>query len=279
MANQFGKQMANREVCDMVFVDYKTKEPFLFCDYANTSSQELTGENVFAYGGKGHPKKITFSGERAGTLTIETQIQTPKLWELMTGGKSSKTAEIMKRVKVKVGKSNKVSITDTKVTLTKENVWVYDGADSNMETKLGVTTVSGQDITLKDSKAEGTEVVVFYLATRNDVYNISIRSTDFPKAFTVYGDTYMKTTDEDVLPYLFKAYKVVPQANMSLSFASSGDPGTVTLTCDMMVDDDGNMLDLTLLPDEDEPGGIEPPEDLALIGRGKIGKAKVGKSE
>ena len=159
----------------------------------------------------------------------------------MTGGKSSKTAEIMKRVKVKVGESNKVSITDTKVTLTKENVWVYDGADSNMETKLGVTTVSGQDITLKDSKAEGTEVVVFYLATRNDVYNISIRSTDFPKAFTVYGDTYMKTTDEDVLPYLFKAYKVVPQANMSLS-------------CDMMVDDDGNMLDLTLLPDEDEPG-------------------------
>lgn len=254
MANQFGKQMANREVCDMVFVDYKTKEPFLFCDYANTSSQELTGENVFACGGKGHPKKITFSGERAGTLTIETQIQTPKLWELMTGGKSSKTAEIMKRVKVKVGESNKVSITDTKVTLTKENVWVYDGADSNMETKLEVTTVSGRDITLKDSKTEGTEVVVFYLATRNDVYNISIRSTDFPKAFTVYGDTYMKTTDEDVLPYLFKAYKVVPQANMSLSFASSGDPSTVTLTCDMMVDDDGNMLDLTLLPDEDEPG-------------------------
>ena len=273
MANQFGKQMANREVCDMVFVDYKTKEPFLFCDYANTSSQELTGENVFAYGGKGHPKKITFSGEvqllavapatyvptasnppHTQRVTIETQIQTPKLWELMTGGKSSKTAEIMKRVKVKVGESNKVSITDTKVTLTKENVWVYDGADSNMETKLEVTTVSGKDITLQDSKAEGTEVVVFYLATRSDVYNLSIKSTSFPKAFTVYGDTYMKTTDEDVLPYLFKAYKVVPQANMSLSFASSGDPGTVTLTCDMMVDDDGNMLDLTLLPDEDDQG-------------------------
>ena len=32
------------------------------------------------------------------------------------------------------------------------------------------------------------------------------------------------------------------------------NPVTVTLTCDMMVDDDGNMLDLTLLPDEDEPG-------------------------
>lgn len=279
MANQFGKQMANREICDMVFVDYKTKEPFLFCDYANTSSQELTGENVFAYGGKGHPKKITFSGERAGTLTIETQIQTPKLWELMTGGKSSKTAEIMKRVKTKVGESNKISISDAKVALSKENVWVYDGEDFNLETKLEVTTVSGQDITLKEQKGKGTEVVVFYLATRSDVYNLSIKSTSFPKAFTVYGDTYMKTTDEDVLPYLFKAYKIVPQANMSLSFASSGDPGTVTLTCDMMVDDDGNMLDLTLLPDEENVGGIAPPEDLALVGRGKIGKAKIGKSE
>ena len=95
MANIFGKQMANREVCDLVFVDYKTQKPFLFCDYANTSSQELTGENVFACGGKGHPKKITFTEERAGTATIETQIQTHKVRGLMTGGKASKTAGMM----------------------------------------------------------------------------------------------------------------------------------------------------------------------------------------
>ena len=64
----------------------------------------------------------------------------------------------------------------------------------------------------------------------------------------------MKTTDDDVLPYIFVAHKVVPQANMSLSFANSGDPGSVTLTCDMMVDDDGNMLDLILMEDEEAQG-------------------------
>ena len=73
----FSKQMANREVCDMVFQDYQTKKPFLYVDYANTSSQELTGETVYAYGGKGHPRKVAFTGDKAGTLTIETQIQTP----------------------------------------------------------------------------------------------------------------------------------------------------------------------------------------------------------
>ena len=104
--NVFSKQMANREVCDMVFVDYKTKKPFLKVDYANTSSKELTGETVYAFGGKGHPKRVSFSGDKAGTLTIETQIQTPKLWELITGGKQGKTAEVMKHVKVSVTNKN-----------------------------------------------------------------------------------------------------------------------------------------------------------------------------
>lgn len=92
MAN---KNMANREVCDLIFVDYSTKKPFLNLDFANVTTTELTGENTYAYGGKGHPKRVSFSGEKGGTLTIETQIQTVKLWQLVTGGEVSKTAKFM----------------------------------------------------------------------------------------------------------------------------------------------------------------------------------------
>ena len=66
MAN---KNMANREVCDLIFVDYSTKKPFLNLDFANVTTTELTGENTYAYGGKGHPKRVSFSGEKGGTLT------------------------------------------------------------------------------------------------------------------------------------------------------------------------------------------------------------------
>ena len=66
------QNMTNREVCDLIFVDYATKKPFLNLDFANVTTTELTGESVFAYGGKGHPKKVQFSGERGGTITIET---------------------------------------------------------------------------------------------------------------------------------------------------------------------------------------------------------------
>lgn len=248
----FSKQMANREVCDMVFVDYKTKKPFLVVDYANTSSKELTGETVYAFGGKGHPKKVSFSGDKAGTLTIETQIQTPKLWELITGGTKTTTTDVMKHVKVPVTSKTTVTL-GTSVEITDQNsVWVYDSSDKNLNTQVTVESVAKNVITV--TSTEATEVDVFYITNVKNVYNLNIKATSFPKAFTVYGDTYMKTTDDDILPYLFKAYKAVPQSNMSLSFANNGDPGTVTITCDLMADDDGNIVDLTLLPEEENQG-------------------------
>lgn len=248
--NVFSKQMANREVCDMVFVDYKTKKPFLVVDYANTNSTELTGETVYAFGGKGHPKKVSFSGDKAGTLTIETQIQTPKLWELITGGTGSKTANIMKHERVAVTSKTTITLGSGVNLKDKNSVWVYDAADKNLTTEITVSNVSTNTITV--TSTEATEAEVFYLVEAKQAYNINIKATDFPKAFTVYGDTYMKTTDDDILPYLFKAYKAVPQSNMSLSFANNGDPGTVTITCDLMADDNGNIIDLTLLPEAGE---------------------------
>lgn len=58
---KMGNTFTNREVCDLIFEDYTTKTPFLNMDYANVSTTEITGETVFAYGGKGHPKRVAFS--------------------------------------------------------------------------------------------------------------------------------------------------------------------------------------------------------------------------
>lgn len=43
MANS-NTNMANREVADLIFVDYATKKPFLNLDFANVTTTELTGE-------------------------------------------------------------------------------------------------------------------------------------------------------------------------------------------------------------------------------------------
>ena len=236
--------MANREVCDLIFVDYSTKKPFLNLDFANVSTTELTGESVFAYGGKGHPKRVQFSGERGGTLTIETQIQTVKLWQLITGGEVSKTAKFVVRTELAVGTDGTaITLAETPVAGT---VVVYK-ADDDCGTELACS-VADTAVTLTDALTEGDKVVVYYMKeVTSGVQRINIKSTSFPKNFIVYGDTVMKTEDDEVLPYKLTAYKVAPQSNMSLSFSNTGDPGTITLTCDLMADGDDNILDLVLI--------------------------------
>lgn len=236
--------MANREVCDLIFVDYTTKKPFLNLDFANVSTTELTGESVFAYGGKGHPKRVQFSGERGGTITIETQIQTVKLWQLITGGEVSKTAKFVTRVETVVDDTGTtITLDDTPVAGT---VVVY-ADDDDCGTELACT-VKDKTVTLSTSFTNSSKVIVYYMKELTDnVQRINIKSTSFPKNFIVYGDTIMKTEDDEILPYRLIAAKCAPQSNMSLSFSNNGDPGTVTLTCDLLADQDDNILDLVLI--------------------------------
>ena len=241
MSNQ---TMANREVCDLIFVDYATKKPFLNLDFANVSTTELTGESIFAYGGKGHPKRVQFAGEKGGTIKIETQMQTVKLWQLATGGEVSKSAKFVTRVEKAVGTDGSaVALDEVPVTGT---VVVYKAGD-DCGTELPCT-VADKNITLTTALAEGDMVIVYYIKEVTDgVQRVNIKSTSLPKNFTVYGDTVMKTENNEVLPYKLTAYKVAPQSNLSLSFSNNGDPGTITITCDLMADGDDNILDLVLI--------------------------------
>lgn len=239
----FNSTMANREVCDLIFVDYNSKLPFLNLDYANTSSTELTGETVFAYGGKGHPKRVSFSGEKGGTLTIETQVQSVKLWQMITGGSLSAKSKYVERKVLEVADTKKVSLPSAPAAGTTVNIYKIDD-DCGTDLK---GSVSAKEVTITGEVTTGEKVVVYYTKeVTTGVQTINIKSTSFPKAFTVYGDTYMKTEDDDILPYRLIAYKCVPQSNITLSFSNSGDPGTVTITCDLMADKDNNILDLVL---------------------------------
>lgn len=236
--------MANREVCDLIFVDYTTKKPFLNLDFANVSTTELTSESVFAYGGKGHPKRVQFAGERSGTITIETQIQTVKLWQLITGGEISNTAKFVTRVETVVGADGAaISLTDTPVA---GSVVVYK-ADDDCGIELPCT-VADSTVTLTTALTAGDNVIVYYMKeVITGVQRINIKSTSFPKNFIVYGDTIMKTEDDEILPYRLIAYKCAPQSNLSLSFSNSGDPGTISIVCDLMANQDNDMLDLILI--------------------------------
>lgn len=236
--------MANREVCNLVFVDYKTKKPFLNVDYANVSTAGLTGESVFAYGGWGHPKRITFYGERGGTIGFETQITPFKLYSMLTGAAVETAGKWLKREQVTCSEEGQLTIKNT--TATEVSVFA---ADDDCGTELEATAASGT-VTCSGATS-GNKYVVYSIEDLSDIQKLSVKSTTFPAYFTAYMETKDKTEDGDEKLFRMVAYKCAPQAEINLEFSNSGDPATLSVTCDLMADDDDNMLDM-ILADMDE---------------------------
>ena len=74
-----------KEVMDVILYDMSTNKPVIFFDTLKTSSIEVTSEKVYARGGKGNAKLITWELNKEGKLTIEDALLSPKSLELISG--------------------------------------------------------------------------------------------------------------------------------------------------------------------------------------------------
>lgn len=249
------QNMANREVCDLTFVNYKTKVPVLVCDYANTTTTDKTGETVYAYGGRGYSPRIPFSGKNGGTLKIETQIQPFQLYSIMSGAAIETSANFIKKeTATTTTEAPTITLTGTPATGSPCNVFV-----AGTMTTVVPATLSGTTVTLT-TPTPGTYDVYYVEAITTNVKKLSIKNTTFPKAFTIYAETINKTENDEVLPYKMVYYKAVPQPNFTLTNSSSGDPTTLSLTLDLFSNGDGNMLDMILI-EEDQDAEDQDAED------------------
>ena len=238
-----GKSFANREVADLMFVEYSTKKPFMNFELANTTGYDLEGDTVFAYGGQGHPKRVSFSGNRSGTFRVETQMQTMKLYQMITGADLKADAQFLQREVVKAGGASNKELTIQKTPID-GSVHVYKASD-DCGTEVKATTAATK-VTLETAGAAGDEYIVYYLTKLEGVNRLNINTRSFPKAFTIYGETYEKTEYEEIVPYRMIAYKAVPQPSISVDFANDGDPTSLSITFDLLADNDDNVLDLLL---------------------------------
>lgn len=74
-----------KEVMDVTLYDMETGRPVIFFDTLKTSEIAVTSEKVYARGGKGNNKLITWEINKEATLTIEDALISPKSLELVTG--------------------------------------------------------------------------------------------------------------------------------------------------------------------------------------------------
>ena len=224
-----------REVADLTFFDLTTNKPFLYMDYALTSTNEHSADTTYATGGKGNPRRLAFDGNRQSTLTISTQIIDFRIIALLAGADVEKgVTNVFKReVLTAVDDEGSVKITLSEIPVN-GTVTVFP---------LSSDAIAGEeeDITVEDSNVTittgtvGTQYVAYYQFQSDiNAEKISFKAKNFPKYCRIVGDTLIKNeaTGENE-PFQMVAHKAKPQANFTLTMASEGDPTTLEMTFDL----------------------------------------------
>lgn len=238
----FNPNMSNKEVAELIFLNFKDKSPFLNLDYANVTTTGLQADREYATGGQGAPRRVTFDYNRNGTLTIQTQITTMKLFSMMAGTEITESFSYAKRI-VLPATGGKLTIPD-KITFTPGSVYVYAEND-DCGTALEVT-VADQEITLPSGVTTGDYIVYGVVNVTTGAQTVKFNSKTFPKAFIIYGETPWKTEDDEIVAMHLAYYKAVPQSSFELSFSNTGVIN-MSITCDLLADGNDNIYDMSII--------------------------------
>ena len=227
-----------REVADLTFFDLTTNKPFLYMDYALTSTNEHSADTTYATGGKGNPRRLAFDGNRQSTLTISTQIIDFRIIALLAGAEVEKgVTNVFKReVLTAVDDEGDVKITlsETPVTGT---VTVFPLSSDAVAGEEEDITVTDSDVTITAGTAGAQYVAYYQFKSDSNAEKISFKAKNFPKYCRIVGDTLIKNEATGVNePFQMVAHKAKPQANFTLTMASEGDPTTLEMNFDLFAD-------------------------------------------
>jgi len=239
--------MANRQCCDVDIREYSTNRPWGFYDSANVTTVGFTADTTFAME-KG-AKSIAFANPMEGTMTMELQVHPFKLYSLFSDGTIGTSTVLPKRERIQCAVAGQVTATGTPVSGT---MYVY--ADNDYAGTALVGTVAGSVFTATTPAhvALNSYYEVTYLeAITSGIKSISFDNTKALKDFRVTMETLDKDENGDLVPVKITAFKASPKRNMSLSFSSEGDPATLTIEFDCLVDSDQRVLEMVEIDDVD----------------------------
>jgi len=238
---------ANRQCADLDIREYGTNEPFLYADFCNTTTTGFSGDTVYAM--KKGNRAIAFQNPIQGTMEITFQVHPFKIYSLLSDGTIETNAVIPVREVVKATEDGKLTTKDTPVPGT---VFVYNNGDIGGVAIKGTFANKTFTATNPEDIVADKEYVVCYLFEKTTgVKRVAFNDKKIPKYYRITMETLDKNERGKWVPCLITAYKATPQRNLNLSLSSEGDPATITITFDCMVDENNNVLDIVEIEDED----------------------------
>lgn len=248
-----------KEVMDVVLYDMETDRPVIQFDSLKTSSISVTSEKVYARGGKGNPKLITWEINKEATLTIEDALISPKSMELVSGIARKIGVQTIRMRQIteyengenkgklyplKAGSTGKITLA-FKPNTTVDKILVYPvEADCEEESLYDMdgATLEGNILTL--AAAAGRAVVVYYnYDSEETAETYVIDAEHFSGTYKLVGDTVLrnqKTGKDEAFQVTIPNLKFT--SNLELGFAAEGDPTTTTFECEIMRDSDTGVM-------------------------------------
>lgn len=251
---------------------FKKGQPVLYIDTAKTATMEGAATSVYATGGRGNTRLITWEGEKTLTFTVEDAVLSPIGFSILSGAGLFKGNDKVTQVHVHTTTKTTISQVDDSVfidltdalaegemvcptapifavmldahgdltgnflpnlTVDPDNSARLTVVGSWHDSKPGVLLV-GED---KLEVAIGDTVFVDYYILKQavDVSEMSIEAEKFGGSYYVEADTLFRRQGDNVdLPAVLTFPNVKVQSNFTFTMASSGDPSTFTFTMDAM---------------------------------------------
>ena len=251
-----------REICNVVFrakdamkigsATFAKGQPVLFMDSAKTSTLESAATSVYAQGGRGNTRLVTWEGEKTLTFTVEDALLSPISFAMLSGAGVVKGASggsgkvhVHMTTTTTVGNSGQVDLTsalggDTICKTAPIFIMEVEKDDGSLTGKIFTATIDtnakGLTIT-EDVPAAATPIMVDYYVLKDaaKVTELQIDAEKFAGYFYVEADTLFRAQkDGKDYPANITLPNVKIQSNWTFTMASTGDPSTFTFTMDAM---------------------------------------------
>jgi len=275
MVTRFG----SREICDVTFKaltnglvvgshTFSAGQPVFIIDTATTSSMEQATTTVYAQGGRGYNRLMSWEGEKTMTFSVTDALMSPLGLKVLSGaGFADATEAAPQHIHTTIdaqadskgivtvsldtlinelglpGTTQSVAIcTDAKIktyaTVLDKNGAVLDWIDTVVVTTPTAikNTPAAFQLGANASAAEANKdlnvKLDFYVVMKDNSSKITIKPEDFGGYFYVEADTLYRNQDGKDMAATLTFPKVKIQSGFTITMAANGDPSTFDFVMD-----------------------------------------------
>lgn len=243
-----------REICDVVFKAsskyqkvgnqvFLKGQPILYFDSLKISTLEQASSTVYAQGGRGNSRLISWDGDKVVTFSIEDALMSPKAIAILAQSHllENISDEVLVHKKQRKQCLSAGALVLEQVPSDSLDIWVglVTSAEDDeiiMEKfqvfEDGSQTIS-ENILVGDFVKDSTYEIDYYYVSKRPTNIITIEPESFGGNFYVEASTLFRDKSGQDIPARFVIPNCRPQSNFSFTLSSTGDPSTFTFVLDV----------------------------------------------